>query len=368
MGSIRIYVGCLTIIIALAVPSRAQSGGGAGSSGSGSPSPSAAAAPGGSGAVESAIISYEATGQVAHELANRFCTPAIKARGHQFLLGTPTNLSAIQSALAFEEAVKQLTNQYKLLEGKPIGATSGRLTEKLAISPGASAAITALAGAVNNIKTQTTQTASIWTPVDQVLFSDLEREMDGAKSSNCHLITTAYPGMIKGAIENVNAAMDALLVEADKARQHREKVEKKKPADDKEPQGLDALLATLEQTLGNETPNMNGSSILLGEALLQALGDDYHVITLSTAAAGGGTRANVYFLVNVLFPAPRPSYNGGSAVAYTLRTGDGAYESADMVYFVYGYTKWSQPKFPPLNSTEGFSSFPWEPPPRQGRK
>jgi hypothetical protein len=349
----------LTILF-LAVPGRAQPGGGAGSSGSASPSP--AAAPTGTGAVESAIISYEATGQVAHELAGRFCEGAPLGYSSTFLLGTPTNLSALQSALAFEEAVTQLTNQYKLLEGKPISAAGGPALF-LAITPGASAAITAITGAVNDIKTQTTQTASTFTPVDQVLFSDLEREMEGkAPAITCHLITTAYPGMIKMAVASVNKMLDNLLSEQDAARKKRDGDDPKKYSDDKDLQGLDAQLSTLEQTLGNETANMSGSSILLGEALLGALGDKYHVITLANAAAGGGTRANVYFLVNILFPAPHPSYNGGSAVAYTLRTGNGVYESADMVYFIYGYTKWHQPKFAPIKGTKGFSSFGWTPP------
>ncbi|HUB80719.1 MAG TPA: hypothetical protein VMB03_18065 [Bryobacteraceae bacterium] len=329
----------------------AQAGGGAGST------PSPAPAPSGASAVESAIVSYEATGQVAHELAKRFCVFAQPPLGNKFLLGTPANLSAIQAALAFEEAVTQLNDQYRALEGKPVGVASPKLA--LAVTPGASAAITAIAGAVNDIKTQTTQTASMFTPVDQVLFSDLEREMEGGKvGANCHLVTTAYPATIEQTMGNVNKMLDHLIEEATSARKARDQDDPKKYADDKDLQGLDAQLATLEQTVGNETATLNGSSILLGEALKSLLGDKYHVITLANAAAGGGTRANVWFLVNIILPAPRPSYNGGSEVAYTLRTGDGEFESADTVYFVYGYTKWKQPKLPPRPGTNGSSSFP----------
>ena len=335
----------------VAIPAMAQAGGGAAGSASASP----AAAPSGAGAVESAIISYQATRQVAVQLASRFCkfTPY----SGKYLLGTPANLSALQSARAFDEAVKQLSDQYKLLDRQPIGGGRGGPSLSLAITAGASAALTAITGAVNDIKTQTTQTASTFTPVDQVLFSELEQAMDGASDGKCSLVTTAYPKMIATAASDADAELDDLLQTQDKVRIDRHDDTATAYSADKELQGLDAQLALLEQTLGNETANVNGSNILVGKALTKALGLNYHVVTLSNAAAGGGTRVTTIFLWNVLFPAPRPSYNGGSAVAYTLRQDDGKYESADMVYFVYGYTKWDQQKMPSSENPKGFSNF-----------
>ena len=87
--------------------------------------------------------------------------------------------------------------------------------------------------------------------------------------------------------------------------------------------------------------------------------NSYHVLTVSDDAAGGGTRANTYFFINLFIPAPHPSYNGGAIVSYTLRDRDGVFEDAETLSFVFGYTKWNQP---PLRnqSDPGFANFHWD--------
>ena len=335
------FISSSLICTLLALPSSGQSGGAGGGSGAAS----SASAPSGGGAVESAIISYQAANELAKELAARFCGAGtekiqLKVESQKFLLGTPANLAAIQAWIAFRSAVDQLGVEYDTLAGLPVGSGPPAPHFFAAVSAGASAAITAITAAASAAKAQTTQTASTFTPVDQVLFSDLEREM---APSGCTLVTMAYPGAIASASEAIEGELNDLLKKRGAALAKRDQEDTTKYSADKELQGLDAELATLEQTLGNETPNMNGSIILTGKALANALTDTYHVLTIANAAAGGGTRANVYFLLNILFPAPHPSYNGGAEVAYSLRTMQGGYESADALYFVFGYTKWKQP-------------------------
>ncbi len=329
----------------------------------GSQPATAATAPSGSTAVESVVISYEATNELARELAKNFCgtaeQPAPKDSASEysrlFLLGTASNLSAIQGSISFNTALNQLKQQYENLSGPP-GSSPPAAAPKLAFPAGASAAVQAVTAAVGAVKTQTTQTATTFTPVDQVLFSDLQKEMN---LSHCVLVTTAYPDEINEAARAIQAQLDMLLSTRAaklKARYNNDWTQYK---NDTEVQTLDGQLSTLEESLGNETPNMTGPSILIGQALSKRLGAKYHVLTIVNAAAGGGTRANTYFLLNVLVPAPHPSYNGGTAVAYSLQKNTGDYESANTLYFVFGYTKWKQP---PLRNqaTQGFTNFSWD--------
>jgi len=70
-----------------------------------------AGAPSGSSAVESVIISAQATGELAKELSRRMCIANVTQKGYSFLLGTPPNLAAIQSYLTFKTALDQLATE-----------------------------------------------------------------------------------------------------------------------------------------------------------------------------------------------------------------------------------------------------------------
>lgn len=112
------------------------------------------------------------------------------------------------------------------------------------------------------------------------------------------------------------------------------------PSDDPDLKPIETVFASFQSILAGT----NAPSIIQGAVLTASLTKPYDILTVTTAAAGGGDRANTYFLVNLLFPPLHHSYNGGAVVAFTIRHSDGSYGTGGTIRQVYGYEKWHQPK------------------------
>ena len=213
--------------------------------------------------------------------------------------------------------------------------------------------------------------------MDQALYSDLERAYSHLKTNNsttCNLITTAYPGQIKNAYEpmifkRLNLIYDArtqALIALPTAASKAHASSPYDPTKDPLLQKADAQLASLQAAITDASASSGVPNVILGGALLWALGDrggadqanSYHVLTVSDDAAGGGTRANIFFFINLFIPAAHPSYNGGAVASYTLRDQNGLFEDAQTLRFVFGYGKWKEP---PLRNQDnkGFANFGW---------
>lgn len=365
------------------------SGGGSGSggdSGGGSPSPSGGG--GGNLALESQTISYEAINQLAGEIANRSktampCgdTKPIPERPCEILLANAANVSALQSFLAFKAAGDALKDAYTQYAAPKKPNTRPNFPTGELVGPAATLFAPLVSGLLTALKGQTTQSSATFNPNDQALYADLEAAIHD-NCANQDLLVTAYPAMMADAYKNeVGNRIQAIFDERDKAiealkKAHENSGAKKpdtKPKDDangkdaegkkeEAPPPYDPLTAELKDIEAQftdfqgivTTPSSN-SAILFGAALFNKLGDHYGFLTVTDDIAGGGSRANQYFLINLFVPAPHVSYNGGAVVSYSLRRQDGTYGAAGTLRFIYGYSKWSEP--PLRGNKKSYSNF-----------
>jgi len=94
------------------------------------------------------------------------------------------------------------------------------------------------------------------------------------------------------------------------------------------------------------------ATIVRGKALADSLGKNYFMISVSLDAAGGDTRIAHWFLRELFWPTPTPSYNGGAVVSYMLTDTAGTFQVGDVMRYMYGFSKWKAPKVP---KSYGFS-------------
>jgi len=284
------------------------------------------------------MIAYEAIGELAHVLAGRLNCDA----NPHVLLATSANMSAISAYEGFLAAAKSLQDIYEkaLQSAAPrprIGANAVGGDFGLLASP-----IQNAASALASLKASTTQAGSSFAPADQALFSYLE------KYAHC-LVTMPYPdNYAAGNSLMVSEIQKVMDIRADTIAAYIAAYNRTHP----DPSDQAKYDPTANELKGIETSynaflglltGPGGNSIGIGAALQAATTSTYLVLTLADVAAGGSTRANTYFLLNLFVPAPHPSYNGGAVVSYTLRTQSGAFVSADMLRLVYGPTKWPAP-------------------------
>jgi len=107
-------------------------------------------------------------------------------------------------------------------------------------------------------------------------------------------------------------------------------------------QMMTAFQTWLSSSDGNG--NINLTDVIRGLTLQQALGKGILALQFTIDAAGGNTRTNSYFLLN-LFYTPKPSFNGGVVVTYELRNGQNQYIAGDTLKVLYDYAKWSPKGF-----------------------
>jgi hypothetical protein len=126
---------------------------------------------------------------------------------------------------------------------------------------------------------------------------------------------------------------------------------------------------TLQTTLAGTGSTSPVPSVLLGAALLRRLiqankdlpreeeDAQYTILTVTNAAAGGGTRSNTYFLINLLIPAPHASFNGGAVVSYGFRDQDGGYLGSGTLRYIFGYSKWPEPGLRQRQGESGYANY-----------
>jgi hypothetical protein len=90
--------------------------------------------------------------------------------------------------------------------------------------------------------------------------------------------------------------------------------------------------------------NLILTDVIRGMTLHEALGDGVLALQFTIDAAGGNTRTNSFFLLN-LFYTPKPSFNGGVVVTYELRSDKNQYIAGDTLKVLYNYTKWGPKSF-----------------------
>ncbi len=366
----HVLVSGVLVAMLLGPTAGAQKGSPGGTTSSSSSNSSAPPAGGGGGgsniAIESEMIAYEAIHDLAIEISSRV-RPMCTAGKNQVLLALPPNVTAIGTYQAFEAAAESLAGQYQgvsTINAMVVGA-----------APGPTDWISAIGGFIASAKTTTTMSSATFTPTDQALYADLERELhngcsagDCTKarkiSNSCTLWATVYPGQVAAAYgAKIIPLVQQITQQRGNALQRLAAANPQTPnykaESDPAIQKLDTQFAALQSAITDTSSSSGLPNVLLGAALTVTLGDQYHVLSVTDDAAGGGSRANVYFLINLFIPAPHPSYNGGAVVSYSLHDDSGAYEDADTLRLVFGYGKWHEP---PLRNQhdKGYANFKWD--------
>jgi hypothetical protein len=114
-------------------------------------------------------------------------------------------------------------------------------------------------------------------------------------------------------------------------------------------QQMIAGYTTLISSANDGSGNAAMVAILHGKVLSDKLKDGIPTLQIAVAAAGGSTRTNNFFLLD-LFYTPKPSYNAGVVATFELRDKDSKLEAAgarNVLYDYTGYAKWKPGKFDP---------------------
>jgi hypothetical protein len=304
--------------------------------GSSASSPSSSSGSPGSATIENQMIAYEVLRQMAGQIANEVATTRSQM-GPTFctatnpgavLLADPSAQFQIGAYKSFKGSAAALTKAYNSRGG---GAASAEAFADV------SSSIASLLGAIKNTATYSNQN---FQPTTQSMTNLLSLAL---KNKNYALRTVAIPGDIEAAAEKVQDALN----EISRARTG---------ASDATRTKLDPEFTALRTALIAATPDGTLlASIIKGRALLTSLKgegneDDrtigFCILTVSVDAAGGDTRTTHWFLQELIMPTSRPSYNGGAVVSFTLTDKTGTLLAGDMFHYIYGFSKWSNPKVP----------------------
>lgn len=289
------------------------------------------------------------------------------------LLGSPTNTAAISAFLTFSDAARRVKTLYAS-KGVSSDVSPQEPSRRQPNSPlwsfDPGSLITPITGFLTAAKATTVQTSATFNAADQALASSLERAFI---STNIRLVSYPSAAEFKKGNQDIDALFtDIATAKATSGTKDSSEAEKARITQ------LDKQVADLQAVVVNAKPDSAFPVILLGTALLESLtlpkdtkpkkteakgvdlyNTEYHSLTVNNDVAGGGTRANTYFLVNLFVPAPHPSYNGGAVVSYTFRDTDGDAMAAGTLRFVFGYGKWHSPSLRAKQSEEGYANFPW---------
>ena len=310
------------------------------SSSSSSPSAQSAASPG-SATIENQMIAYEVLRQMAGQIAGKvseaaarkdqtFCTTSNPGA---VLLADPSALFEISAYKSFTLSVNALTKAY---------AGAGGLSAQAFDASGVAALLTA-------IKNTATYTNQSFQPTTQSMNTLLALAM---KDKGYSLRTVALPGDIEVAAEKIQQ----MLNDISQARAG---------SNDGTRTKLDPEFTALRTALLTTTPDGTlMATIIKGRALLSSLkgqgnedkSENFCVLTVSVDGAGGDTRTAHWFLQELIMPTPRPSYNGGAVVSFLLTDQAGTVLAGDMLHYMYGFSKWNNPKVP-----KSYNSSPPQP-------
>jgi hypothetical protein len=106
--------------------------------------------------------------------------------------------------------------------------------------------------------------------------------------------------------------------------------------------GYTALLTAASDGSGNPTI----ADILRGKVLSDKMAKGIPSLQVAVAAAGGNTRTNSFFLLN-LFYTPKPSFNAGVIATFELRDKDNLLLQSGARSVLFDYKKWKPHSFHP---------------------
>jgi hypothetical protein len=289
----------------------------------------------GSATIENQMIAYEILRKMAGQIANKVSAtarsgaqPCTTDNPGEILLADPSAFAAITSYKAFSLSAAALQSAYAA------GTTGGPHVEAFADT---TSALASLLGAIKNTATYSNQNFQPTTASMVVLLGLALRD------KGYSLWVTTQPGDIDAAAEKIQATLTGIS-------------QTRANADDTTRSKLDPELGAFRTALASSTPD--GTllvTVIKGEALLASLkgkGNEdkdetnYCVLTVSVDAAGGDTRIKHWFLQELIMPTPKPSYNGGVIVSYTLSNKAGVLLAGELLHYMYDFSKWKNPGVP----------------------
>ena len=197
--------------------------------------------------------------------------------------------------------------------------------------------LTAGATALNAIKSQITDTPQTFQPLDAALATALRK---GLAANGVDLV---YGGSIAD-VTDAATFVDNRLADIQAIR-NQIKVSPKDASNGKADPRLvtvDGGLAGLQTWLlsSDGSGGIILTDVVIGRALVTALGSEYYpVLSFNIDGAGGMTRSNAFFLLNVFY-TPKPSFNAGVVVSYQLRGPDNHFVTGDTLKVLYDFTKY----------------------------
>jgi hypothetical protein len=306
-------------------------------------SSTAASSPASGMSMESQAISYQAISDIAGEIAARSAAtiaqdPSSGCKSKKILLLDPNSVAQINAHSAFTSEIAAITDEFDAIAGvKPHPVPRFAFPDTT----------NAVVGALTAIKASQ-EHAEFTSTADQIaLTAQLLRQLQGYE-----LVTAAVPSLEGNGMKGLNDLIQKAYESREKVSAATQKLAPFKAVDKQ----FSDLLASLYAS-SNGAPFL--SAVLGGQSILRSLDADassveentgtkcgqFHTLTLQIDAAGGGTRQNHIFWVD-LFRSLAPSYNGGAVVTYVLATRDGKFLDGDVLRRVYNYSKWNADKVP----------------------
>jgi hypothetical protein len=335
-------------------------------SGAGQTSPAGAGA---SAPVEINIMVYEGLSEIAKKIAidaQQHACGGICAAGTSILVEDPTSANQValyQALMAYSAQLNKAYTNLQNIFNAPAAAAAPP-------APGAAAAPAAPAGggasttpqwitnfgaigsAIEGLKSNMSYSSSAVQPTQQSFETLVENELRLVKlipytSSSALNVSTAVPDLTNklGTMLTQSNEVNAWITHC------------------KNPTGPDVArcgnaaadltsaqqLVTGYTTLLQSSNDGSGNAVLLDVlrgAVLAKLGD-LPSVQVSIAAAGGSTRVNAFFFVN-LFYLPKPSYNAGVVAIYEIRDSTNILQYAGSKTVFYDYNNnWKGAKFSP---------------------
>lgn len=348
----------MVLVVTASTPIWAQ--GSSNSSASSSPSSAGPSASQGSATIENQMITYEVLRQMAGKIAER-----VKANCNcdTVLLPDPNSQSEIVTAKAFDVSVQALVHAY----GEVGGQGAPPIHTEAAFAP----TLSDIASLLTAIRSSAAYSNQNFQPTTQSMVTLLS----AALKDEVAVRTSSLPGdldvgvaaaqkevgEIKEAQNKAKGRIKQKQDQEDQKEADRQKNSKDKETKDKEEAahkaalaeiaGDKSALADVDKEFSALRTALGGTSadgtilatIIKGKTLLNS---PYSLLTISVDAAGGDTKVTHFFWRELIMPTPSPSYNGGAVVSFLLTDQSGNFQDADMLAYMYGFSKWKSPKVP----------------------
>jgi hypothetical protein len=356
----RSIIIAMVLAVTASTPIWAQGSGN--SPASSSPSTAGPSGSQGSATIENQMITYEVLRQMAGKIAER-----VKANCEcgTVLLPDPNSQSEIVTAKVFDVSVQALVHAY--------GEVGGQGAPPIHIEAAFVPTLSDVASLLTAIKSSAAYSNQNFQPTTQSMITLLSTALKGEVAVR----TSSLPGDLdvgvaavqkeigeieeaqkeaKGRIKQKQEQEDQKETDRqknskDKDKETKDKEEAVHKAALEEIAGDKSVLADVDKEFGALRTALAGTSaegtilatIIKGKTLLNS---PYSLLTISVDAAGGDTKVTHFFWRELIMPTPSPSYNGGAVVSFLLTDQAGNFQDADMLPYMYDFSKWKSPKVP----------------------